>query len=341
MAISILGAVAVSQLFAVAWAFVSRFHAPAPEELAAAVKNAGLEKLSLADPFATANPPPVSYAQPKPTPMPTPVEVASLPKPTPVPQRRESTPDARINELVEQARALTERGDTSTALIRLREAQVIGPDKPQVLAELALTYEKMGLVDKALENWRRIFDMGSTAGIYFTAADAKIKNSDAMAVAAAQPKSAPSPETTSPANPLSIGEITSIDRSKANGGTRFMLKIPLRSQPDADIDVRDVVIQVFFYDVVDGQSVVRTNADVNYNWLTGPKLDWKEDGIEVLEVEYSQLKSEAKSRQAEDRKYFGYVVRIYYKNNLQDRKAEPINLLKQYPPPLTLTDEIK
>ncbi len=336
VAISILGATALAQLVAVAWVFVSRFHAPSPEELAAGAKSGGVDKLNLADPFPIATPAPVSVA----TPTPAPQQVASLPKPTPVPMRREATPEARINELVEQARALNERGDTSTALIRLREALVIGPDKPQVLAELALTYEKMGLADKAIENWRRVYDMGTSAGIYFAAADAKIKNVEAMAAAAAQPGPAQPAGTPSSATSLSLGEITMINRENVDGGTRFRLKIPMQAQAGTAIDVRDVVIQVFFYDVVGGQNVVRTNADVNYNWLTAP-LDWKEDGVEVLEVEYSQLKPDPKAGRAEDRKYYGYVVRIYYKNNLQDRKAEPINLLKQYPPPPTLNEDNK
>jgi hypothetical protein len=41
----------------------------------------------------------------------------------------------------------------------------------------------------------------------------------------------------------------------------------------------------------------------------------------------------------ENRSYFGYVVRVYYKGDLQDMRADPVKLLNQYPPPLTLPNE--
>ena len=58
--------------------------------------------------------------------------LASLPRPTPLAARRVITPEARVNDLVNLARTLRDRGDTSTALTRLREAQVISPRNWQI-----------------------------------------------------------------------------------------------------------------------------------------------------------------------------------------------------------------
>ena len=59
-------------------------------------------------------------------------------------------------ELINEAKALRDRGDMSTALTRLREAMALSPDNPAIISEMATTYEKMGMKEKALEQWRRI-----------------------------------------------------------------------------------------------------------------------------------------------------------------------------------------
>lgn len=242
-------------------------------------------------------------------------------------------------ELVDQARALRERGDTSTALTRLREAQTITPNQALVISELAITYEKMGLTDKAMEQWRRIYEMGESAGIYFSAADAKLKAVEAQAQAASAPP-APAPakemDGIQPGSQLGLGEMSLEEQADPTASRKFSLKIPIKARPNSKIDVADVVIQVFFYDMLDNKDVVQTNATVNYRWSTTPPT-WQEDDIEILNVEYLQSQPDARARKAaEERKYFGYVVRVYYKKELQDMRADPVKLLKQYPPPLTL-----
>ena len=151
LAISILGLAVLAQVGAVGLAFLKRYH-----------------------PLAEIEPPLAPLAEsaaPKEADNPTPVEQVSagLPKPTPVtppmPKHEASASEARLAELVEDARALRERGDTSTALTRLREAQAIFPNQAIVISELAITYEKMGLTDKAMEEWRSIYEMGESAGI--------------------------------------------------------------------------------------------------------------------------------------------------------------------------------
>ena len=42
--------------------------------------------------------------------------------------------------------------------------------------------------------------------------------------------------------------------------------------------------------------------------------------------------------QAQQREYYGYIVRLYYRRELQDTKAEPANLNQKFPPPNTLSE---
>ena len=319
VAISILGVVALVELVVVGRALLVH-----PRARSLPLQDV---KLDLADTFS-----PTPVAKPSAPPAPTP---APLIQSTPVPKPK-SALEVRVAELVEQAKTLRERGDTSTALIRLREALTSAPDDSQIIAELAITYEKMGLNDKALDQWRRIYDMGETAGIYYAAAEAKIKNSETP------PAEANSQDQMGlqPGAVLGLLDIDSNGQVDAAGTRIVSLKIPVKRQPNSKIDVSDVIIQVFFYDSIDGQSIVQTNANVSSHWSRLP-ADWVDNEIEILEVEYSQPPPESKTNPAEIRKYYGYVVRVYYKKELQDIRAEPVKLLKQFPPPVTLTDGAK
>ena len=40
----------------------------------------------------------------------------------------------------------------------------------------------------------------------------------------------------------------------------------------------------------------------------------------------------------ERREYYGYIVRVYYRGELQDSKAEPAGLSKKFPAPFTLSE---
>jgi len=81
---------------------------------------------------------------------------------------------------------------------------------------------------------------------------------------------------------------------------------------------------------------VHTIANVSNRWLTAP-ADWEDQDTEVLAVEYQLPKADPRTR--ENRKYFGYIVRIYYKQRLQAARAEPDRLGHLYPASPTLPNE--
>jgi hypothetical protein len=270
-----------------------------------------------------------------------PQPAATPPKPTPVPLARLEAPppETRFQELVAQGKTLRDRGDMGNALTRLREAQALDPRSPLAIAEIAVTYEKMGLADRAGEQWKRIYEMGESAGVYWTAAEAKLKQTQALALRSAQPTAGAAAgaaiSTLRPDATLGLGDISVTDVPDLQADKRFSLKVPLKARPGSAIDVRNVVIQVLFYDILDGKDIVQTNASVNSRWGTAPP-DWENGETEILEVEYLQPIMATSDSAKEDRKYFGHIVRLYYKDELQDTRADPIRLNSQYPAPSTL-----
>ena len=117
-------------------------------------------------------PAPFSLVTPAPTvvaPVETPALLLVRPTPAPAAHSQNSPTD-----LVEQARQLRSRGDTNSALARLREAEVAEPDSPQIVAEMALTYEAMQMPDRAFEQWQRIYNLGEGVGALYNLAESRL-----------------------------------------------------------------------------------------------------------------------------------------------------------------------
>jgi tetratricopeptide (TPR) repeat protein len=163
-----------------------------------------------------------------------------------------------------------------------------------------------------------------------------------------------------------ITELTATDSPDPDAETNMKLKISVKVRPNTAIDHTKVKIQVFFYDTADNQEAVLTDADVSYEWLT-PHHDWRDTNPEILAVTYLRPKNKPISSEAAlsaaaaaitpgstkkksstkkepsaelpgeggHRKYLGYIVRIYYLDQLQAVRADPTKLLNLFPPPFT------
>ncbi len=271
---------------------------------------------------------------------------------------------------------LRERGDTNNALARLQDASQRDPKNANVLAEMAMIYESMQLLDRSNETWQKIQEIGPSAGALYELADMKLKvgptptagTTAGPGFAGVSPLDAGTsrndPEGIPSGSTFGISEATVTENPDQDADTNLTLRVGVKARANTILDHTKVKIQVYFYDTVDNNKVALTDAEVNYEWLT-PNHDWKEANPEILAVGYVRLKNGAalseaalteaaaavtppgggkKARapkkpeaDAATRKYAGYQVRVYYKDQLQDVRAEPTKLLNLFPPPLTLS----
>src|SRR3954452_24203027 len=80
-----------------------------------------------------------------------------------------------VDQLLRESIELRDRGDTTTAIEHLQEALDSEPNNAAVLAELAKTYDLMQLYDRATEMWRKLQEMGPSAGAAYELADRRLK----------------------------------------------------------------------------------------------------------------------------------------------------------------------
>ena len=204
-------------------------------------------------------------------------------------------PMTLADRLLRQARNLRERGDTTTALARLQEAVQADPKNANALAEMAMIYESIQLYDRSNETWRRVQELGPSAGPLYELADMKLKiGVTAPASTSASPPVVPSGADGIPeGSTFGITEVTPTQTNDPDADVHLMLRVAVKKRPDVTIDYTKVKIQVFFYDTADNnQRVVLTDAEVNYEWLT-PNHNWQESNPEILAVTYLRPKKDA------------------------------------------------
>ena len=355
VAIALLGAVATVQVVAALYLLTKR---PSDSQTAAHRK-AGEVRL---------------FSQPTPstTPATKPVKLPALEGvPSATVRRVEAPPQSGAETLLRLAKNFRERGDTTNAIAKLQEATALDPGNAEILAELALTYESMQLFDRSNQVWSRLKSLGAGAGPLSELADLKLRvgvpRSDAAGATAGSGRASEGEFAIADGATFGISEATLTREQDPEAETKLVLRVVVKVRPETAIDHTKVKIQVFFYDTVNNDQVVLTNADVNYEWVT-PGHDWADTGTEVLDVIYLRPKqpelppgtvtpaevpdsveqalvAARKQHQTREllppsesgpRQFLGYVVRLYYQDQLQAVRADPARLLDLFPPPSTI-----
>ena len=96
----------------------------------------------------------------------------AAPSPEAVPQ---TPPPSLVDQLLREGVELRDRGDTTNALARFEEALDSEPSNVAALEEIAKTYDSMQLYDKSNDVWRKLHDMGPSAGEAYELADQRLK----------------------------------------------------------------------------------------------------------------------------------------------------------------------
>jgi hypothetical protein len=103
-----------------------------------------------------------------------------------------------------------------------------------------------------------------------------------------------------------------------------VISIAIKSGMGEKIENKKVSVQVYFYDQDESGEVIPSKAQVISKWLSAP-VDWQEGKPEILEVRYISDSADPGLR------FYGYVVAVYYKGDLQDSRPEPTRLIKLFP----------
>lgn len=262
---------------------------------------------------------------------PAPPAASSSPATSAMPKAQAAKPSAAlallqdVNYVVTNAKEIRGMSDMQGALELLQKADQVTPDHPAIIAEIAQTYEQMGITAKATDSWRRLQLLGETkAGNYYELATRRL---GAGAAAAAAPLAMPGSSGVEAEKHLRLGACQVVRDVTAT--ERYTLRVPILRAGSQPVDGNMVDMEVFFFDRVNGAQVAQSIASEPVETWQSTPVDWTGAGEETLDVVYNlPALSPAEVQQHGRRSYYGYMLRLYYNNKLQDVAAEPRDLLE-------------
>ena len=233
--------------------------------------------------------------------------------------------DPNVERLLNTGIELRASGNTLAALRTLQSAAEKLPDHPRIISEIAGTYSQMGLSDKAASYWERVYRLGEArAGAYFDMADMVLKGKQLELISRKD-------------SLLTISDVAELRDRKITAGERITLRVTIQANPGAQPAGADMALLVYFYDLVDGKRFLPSTADTSESYISAP-YDWQNGKTEAIEVTYYQpVFTPEQKRDLGERVYYGYIVELYYRDELQDVVAAPRKLMGLNPsvPPTT------
>jgi len=221
--------------------------------------------------------------------------------------------DPAVERMINSGAKLRSSGNMQGSLNALRQAEAVMPEHPRVLSEIATTYSEMGLVQKAAVYWKKVRELNTGGAEAFQTLAERQLSGDRLVAPAAR-------------SLLQLGRISSAPDATAVSGQRVILRVPVEADPKTRPAAADMAMLVYFYDRVNGTRTEASTADTSQNFITAP-YTWQENGLEVIEVVYHQPEfTEGQKRELGERQYYGYIIELYYRDQLQDTAADPPEL---------------
>ena len=254
--------------------------------------------------------------------------IPSAPAAPEVSEAEKTAQQSRLAGLVAEADKLEAGASPADALEPLQQALAMQPADAALLSRIAALQERLGQPDQAAAAWQKLVALGPAAGNLAEVAEVRMN---------LLRDPAPSGEGfevrdqtgLQPGSSLGVVDLKISDGGDAANPVKD-LRLAVKARPGEPVDARDVRINVTFYETFNGE-IVATLSRVQSIWFTTP-VDWKSDGVEILEVKYEvpRIGPDGGPPPA----YYGYVVNIYHRGQLQETRADPPDLLELFPAPL-------
>lgn len=229
-------------------------------------------------------------------------------------------------------------GDFESAQKCIEELEDLLPGNPSVLLRKARVLEQ---TDQPAEAIAALQDVLKYKGLPQDTRDQALKKIDQLNLTIYNTPPAKNPSAVPPLTgggdtglrPGATLGIISADLNDGRDGTKH-LKVAVKARQGESVNVQDVKIVVYFYEAGDDGDVTLTDSKVISQWLS-PPIDWANDDPELLDMQYTAPNAES----APGKKYFGYVIGVYYNKELQAFRSEPAKLATDFPLPLFLKDQ--
>lgn len=272
-------------------------------------------------------------------------ETRALPsEPVPVPSNvLETTPSpAETDAILLRAEAMLRQAAAEIARMNLVQAdellqriQIMAPDFLPAYIERARLFEQRGMLKQAGEQWTEVLNRSIGTPLYEQAAAERIRIGRLLATQTVRRAPPTQPTLTDRRLPRRI-RILDVQQERFPKNEQFdemrLLRITLKPRPtERDLDPTHIKIVVTFFDentetlqVRPTRAVTSKILSVDYPWL--PNQTKTVSATYIVPRGFRQQEEE---QTGERMLYFGYIVQVYYREQLQDMDYKPATLAEQ------------
>ena len=240
-------------------------------------------------------------------------------------------------------------GDFEASLRQLQKAEALLPDDPMIQFRLGRTYDELDDKPASYRAFQRALATPSLPPEIRREAEQQM----AILAQSLPENSYPTPlngrATVSPDTGAAIRDETGLQPGAALGIVNSVLRdgqpgyknlrVAIKARPSQRIDVSQMNVVVYFYEIEKDGQIVLTNSQPATQWISLP-VDWAKGEPEILDIEYPLPESRAlNDPDSANRQFYGYLVAVYYNRELQDSRAEPGRLSSIADLPLYLEHE--
>ena len=279
-----------------------------------------------------------------------PAETSAAPVAAEEPPKKVDALTAKAQQMLQAALLDLARNNLLQADKQFERIQIMAPNFLPAYIERARLYEQRGDLAKAGEQWKEVLHRSSGTPLYEQAAAERIRISRLEIIRKTTEAGTPAekkPTTERLARKL---KIVSVEPQRFPENDQFeemrLLRITLKPKVNEhDLDRSEILVNVLFFD----EDAI--SRDVSPTRVAVPKDalhmdgDWAPDMEQTVTAAYIVPKDFRKTEQeqyGQRCKYYGYLVQVYYREQLQDEDARPRSLLQkadQFQPPWHLATQ--
>ena len=244
-------------------------------------------------------------------------------------------PDALVGKartMLNEALAEESRHNLVQADQMLERIQIMAPDFLPSYIERARLFEKRGFIEKAGDQWAEVMTRSVGKPLYEQAASERVRLAHAQAVktTVAGPAATAEPTTSSQRLPRRI-RITSVEPDRTQENEQFeelrLLRITIKPKPaERELDANAVRVVVTFFDDSPKTKEASPSRAVVPRDALQTEGSWSRTEPRSMTAAYivpRGFRDEEEQKYGERRSYLGYVVQVYYRDELQDEEVRP------------------
>jgi pSer/pThr/pTyr-binding forkhead associated (FHA) protein len=241
----------------------------------------------------------------------------------------------RAQAMLRQASAEIARMNFVRADEQLQRIQIMAPDFLPAYIERARLFERRGMLKAAGEQWAEVLNRSMGTPLYEQAAAERIRLARLEVAQPTQPATGEPPADAAGRLPRRI-RILDIQQERFPKNEQFdemrLLRVTLKPKPgEKELDPYYAKVVVTFFDEnTETQKVQPTRAMVSK--ALSPEGPWREGEQRNVSATYivpKGFREQEIAQYGERMLYYGYVVQVYYREQLQDVEARPRSLIQQ------------